>query len=129
MKYNRTQIELECHPGRAAYALDTVRSRMTGNPRKHLFDGVVGRKGYSIERADAYQHTRPVCLAVRDVNDNGTIPAEVYAHLVSALRTLHNSPAKHPVFIRYDPRLNITDWDLQMRVVGDAGFIKQREAA
>src|SRR3989344_3390903 len=128
MKYKRTQIELERHPGRAAYAFDAFQNRMAGKTRQYSFGGVVGRKGNSIVQADANQQARPTPLAVRDVNDNGTIPAEVYANLVRALRTLHGSPENHPVLIRYDSGLDITDWDLKLRV-GDVEFIEWRKAA
>ncbi|HLC54194.1 MAG TPA: hypothetical protein VJK07_01050 [Candidatus Nanoarchaeia archaeon] len=128
MEYKRTQIELKRHPGRAACALDAFQNRMAGKPRQYSFDGVVGRNGYSINQAVSNQHARPVRLAVRDVNDNGTIPSEVYTHLVEALRTLHDSPEKHPVLIRYDSGLDIIAWDLELRV-GDAEFIERRKAA
>ena len=85
MEYKRTQIELKRHPGRAACALDAFQNRMAGKPRQYSFDGVVGRNGYSINQAVSNQHARPVRLAVRDVNDNGTIPSEVYTHLVEAV--------------------------------------------
>ena len=70
MEYNRTQIDLERHPGRLAYALDAAKSIATRRPRQCAFDGVVGRDGYSIEQAVAHQHARPVRLAVREVNEN-----------------------------------------------------------
>ena len=124
---NRTKIILEQDPGVLARALDEALFAL-GRPREHQFDGYVGVNGYDVSHARLHQYARPVVLRVEAQSDEGLIADGAYQNLVLALKECHEMPQRHPILVAYDPRLQITPWDLQLRV-GGMQCLEARKAA
>ena len=123
----RTKIVLEQDPGVLARSLDEALVAL-GRPREHRFDGYVGMKGYDVSHARLHQYARPVVLRVETQSDEGLIADRTYQNLVLALKECHEIPQKHPILVEYDSKLQITPWDLQLRV-GGMECLEARKAA
>lgn len=117
MKKERTVIRLGRDPGVVARAVDTAINLAINSPRKYNFNGYVNRMGYSVDEAVHYQHVCPVTIRV-EADQDGNIPSSAYDNLIEALKECYTTPARHPILVEHGEDLNITDWDLELRVEG-----------